>query len=167
MSMELRQSMRVEQRLSQRLEQRLSLEQRLIIDMVITPRTQCPSCNRTVDPERDRAWSDDPHDFHMTCPKCGTRFIAQLEVEPRGDLTPTRRGTVPFPRMSWHSYLCPVQTLQALIEIRDVRKPRRRWPGLGWLHRSRPEVLYSAVKNFGALPEALIAARNRVAAGSA
>lgn len=162
MSLELRQSVRLEQR--QRLELRQSLEQRLVIDMVITARTQCPSCNRTVDPERDRAWSDDPHDFHMTCPKCGTRFIAQLEVEPRGDLTPTRQGTVPFPRMSWHSYLCPVQTLQALIDIWSQRRPRRRWPGIGWLHGNRPEVLYSAVKHFGALPEALVAARNRIAA---
>jgi len=60
-----------------------------------------------------------------------------------------------------------VQTLQALIEIRDVRKPRRRWPGLAWLHEQRPDVLYSAVKNFGALPEALTAARNRLTAMAA
>lgn len=162
MSLELRQSVRLEQR--QRLELRPSLEQRLVHDVVITACTQCPSCNREVDPERDRAWSDDPHDFRMTCPRCGTRFIAQLEVEPRGDLPPTRRGTIPLPQTSWYSYLCPVQTLQALIEIRDARKPRRRWPGLAWLHRSRPDVLYSAVKNFGALTEALVAARNRLAA---
>ena len=159
--LELRQSVRQTQRLEQRL--RLSLEQRLVIDMVITARTQCPSCHRVVDPDRDRAWSDDPHDFHMTCSHCGTRFIAQLEVEPRSALAPTRSGTVPFPRTSWYSYLCPVQTLQALIEIWSARRPRRRWPGLAWLHEQRPDVLYSAVKNFGALLEALTAARTRLA----
>jgi hypothetical protein len=167
MSLELRQGFRRTQRLEQRLQLRQSLEQRLVIDMVITARAQCPSCNRVVDPERERAWSDDPHDFHMTCSHCGTRFIAQLEVEPRGDLRPSRYGAVPLPRTSWHSYLCPVQTLQALIEIRDARKPRRRWPGLGWLHDQRPDVLYSAVRNFGALPEALTAARTRLAAMAA
>jgi predicted RNA-binding Zn-ribbon protein involved in translation (DUF1610 family) len=160
MNLELRQSVRLEQRL----ELRQSLEQRLVMDMRITAHTQCPSCRKHIDPERDRAWSDDPYNFRMRCPHCGTQFIAQLEVEPRSDLTVTRSGTVPFPHTSWYNYLCPVQTLQAIIDIRSQRQPRRRWPGLSWLHRHRPDVLYSAVKNFGALPEALVAARNRLAA---
>lgn len=146
--------MRVEQRQTMRLEQRLTLEHRLVHDKVITPIVVCPRCEKRFDPDREGGWSNDPYDYHITCIGCGHRFRGALQVEPRAtSVVNERTDRLPIPRTDVFGYLCSVQTLQALRDIRDGRQPRR-FPGLAWLHANRPDVLYSAVSHFGSVDEA-------------
>lgn len=149
-------SMQMKPVLRQELRQWLSLKQRLVINMKITPRTQCPQCGYRVDPERDHPWSEDPLDIQMTCPNCQRRFTAHLYVEQMDH--PSLPPLMPHD----YAYLCITQTLHALLDIRAARTPHR-FPGMKRLHRERPEVFYSAIKHFGNLEPAIAAARERSA----
>jgi len=121
---------------SQKLEMRheFALRQRIIL-MVVTPDSACPNCEHEMTEEEVRTgWRNDPTDFTTECPKCNTRFEAQLLLTLSGE------------SLGNHVYLCPIQLFHGLAQVQRGASKRL---GIVFLAEKHPRLLWNMIRHFG------------------
>lgn len=120
----------------------------MISRTVITPYAICPECGHGLnEKEIKKGWRNDPTDFTTECPKCHTRFLANLILSEDGQ------------DIDKITYLCPDQLFYAL---KAVRRGKSKILGKVFLANNHPHLLWNMVKHHGNYELALKAFKQRL-----
>ncbi|HCB51942.1 TPA: hypothetical protein DEP21_05270 [Patescibacteria group bacterium] len=124
--------------LYQRQVQKLSLKQKVFGNFISISRAICPNCNHQLDDNQIIAgFSNDPYDFHTTCPKCRKKFLSYLII--RDSETNEEKELTPI------VFMCKVQTLQAMKTIKEKRGKI----GISYLGKNNRQLFYNMIRHFG------------------
>ncbi len=129
---------------NQRQEQKLSLKQKVFGDFISTSHAICPACNNQLSDDEIRAgFSNDPHNFDTTCPKCGRKFLSHLIIKDKE--TGKEKETEPV------IFMCEAQTLYAMRHLKEERGKI----GITYLGKNNRQLFYNMVRHWGSYERAI------------
>lgn len=123
---------------------KLTLEERFFGNFMSLSLAICPSCDYCLsDNEILDGFSNDPYDFKTTCPKCNSKFLANLIIKDKK--TGEEKEATPVILM------CEVQTVEAM---RVIIKERGQI-GISYLGKNNRQLFYNMIRHWGSYKRAL------------